>query len=131
MVISLLFVHSVYIRHLLISEGEVEQIKVGPYVVRVFRSRDNDVTVLDMPSEDYLGVGFAVFFSQLRKERLLYERFVAVAEWIPCLYHYIVTLQELLQLLFLRVRMDLGLEDGRLYLTYIEDLLYLIFVEVG
>lgn len=35
MVISLLFVHSVYIRHLLISEGEVEQIEVGPYVVRV------------------------------------------------------------------------------------------------
>ena len=61
-VVAFFPVHRGDLCHLLIGEGEIEQIQVVLNMGRVLGAGDHDVAALDMPAQDDLGVRFAVFF---------------------------------------------------------------------
>ena len=112
MVVALLLVHRRDLLHLFTRQREIEEVEVVLDVGGVLGTGDNDVARLDVPAEDDLGIGLAVFLAQLSKQRLLDQRLVAVAQRVPGLDDNALFIQEGFQFLFLGVGMDLGLEDG-------------------
>ena len=78
-------------------------------MVRVLGAGDDNVTALDVPAEDDLRCGLAVFLAKLGKQRLLKQRLVAVAQRIPRLRHDAALLQEGFQFRLLMIGVQLGL----------------------
>ena len=58
------------LRHFLIRQGKIKEVKVGLDMVGVLGSGDDDVAALDVPAEDDLGIGLAVFLAQCSQLRL-------------------------------------------------------------
>ena len=105
--------------------------KLSPDVGGIFGAGDNDVAVLDVPAQDDLGIGLAVFPAQLREQGLFQQGLVAVSQGIPGLDKDVLLAEELFELLFLEIRMHLRLEYGRLYLAQIQNFPNLFLIEVG
>ena len=70
----------------------------------------DDVSVLNMPPQDDLRIGFSVLFTQLGKQGLFYQCLVAVAQGVPCLNNDSFLFQELFQLFLLGVGMNFRLQ---------------------
>ena len=98
---------------------------------RVLGTGDHNVAALDVPAQDDLGIALAVFLCQLREQRLLPQRLVAVSQGIPRLDNDAFLIQKFLQFLFLRIGMHFCLKNCGFYFADVQDLLNLLFVEVG
>lgn len=66
-VVAFVFVEFRYPRHFVFREREVEYVEIAPDVLGIFGPRDDDVSRLDVPAQDYLRVGLAVFRRQVGK----------------------------------------------------------------
>ena len=78
-------------------------------MVGVLGAGDDNVAALNVPAENDLGRGLAVFLAKFCEQRLLQQRLVTVAQRIPCLRHDTVLLQEGFQLRLLMIGVQLGL----------------------
>lgn len=78
-------------------------------MLRIFRAGNDNVAGLDVPAQDDLRCGLAVFLAKLGEQRLLKQRLVAVAQRIPCLRHDAVFLQKGFQFRLLMIGVQLGL----------------------
>ena len=99
-------------------------------MIGIFRPRNDDVAALNMPAQNNLGVGFAVFFAELGKKRFFDKRLIAVTERIPRLNYYALLGKKAFQLFFLGLGMNLGLQNRGINLAYAKNLLNLLFIEV-
>lgn len=98
---------------------------------RIFRAGDNYIAALNMPAQDDLCAALPIFPGQFGKQRLLLKRLIAMSQGVLCLDYDSLFIQEPFQFFFLRVRVRLRLQDGRLNLTDAQNFLDLLLIEVG
>ena len=100
--------------HLRVCQFKVENIKVLGNVRLIAGTGDGDITSLQVPAEDDLGVGLAVLLGKLGEYRLIQQPRVTVAQGIPRLQHGPAGGHPLLQSLLLEVGVQLHLENSGL-----------------
>ena len=69
--------------HFLCGQRKVEDVKVIPDMLRICGFREDHISRLNVPAENDLHIGLAVFLCKLGKNRLIYQPFVAVTDGIP------------------------------------------------
>ena len=62
------FVEGIDLGHVLVGQREIEQVDVLSDVRRRLRSRNDDVSLLDVPTQQYLGGGLAVLLGEFLDE---------------------------------------------------------------
>ena len=124
-------VEGVDLGHVLVGQRKVEQVDVLSDVRWRLRARDHDVSLLDMPAQQHLGGGLAVFLGEFLDEGLGHDRVVAApAQRVPRLQRDVVLRQERLELGLREVGVALDLVDRGDNLALVEDALRLGHVEV-
>ena len=117
--------------HVLIGQGEVEEIKVLSNVGGSLRTRDHDVPLLDVPAQDDLSGRLAILVSQILDQGFGHDRVVAAsAQRVPRLQRDVVLPQERLEFGLREVGVALDLVDGGDDLALVEDSLRLGDIEV-
>ena len=111
------------------GEFEVEDGEVFGLAFRVAGAWDGDAALLQVPAQDYLGGGFAVFFADAG-QRWVGEEFAAAAEWRVGGVEHVVFGVEVLDFGLRAVRVDGNLVDlwGE---AGVEDPLEVVWFEVG
>lgn len=117
--------------HVLVGQREIEQVDVLSDVRWRLRARDHDVSLLDVPAQQYLGGGLAVLLGEALDEGLGHDRVVAAsAQRVPRLQRDVVLREEFLERRLREVGVALDLVDRGDNLTLVEDALRLGHVEV-
>ena len=70
--------------HIFIAQCEIKNIKIVTDMIGILGTGNHNVSALDMPAENDLRVGLAVFCRKLSKYRLVYQILVTVSQRIPC-----------------------------------------------
>lgn len=124
-------VEGIDLGHVLVGQRKVEQVDVLSDVRRRLRSWDHDVSLLDVPTQQYLGGGFAVLLGEALDEGLGHDRVIAAsAQRVPRLQRDVVLREERLELGLREVGVALDLVDRGDNLALVEDALRLGNVEV-
>ena len=71
--------------HFICSQFKVEYFKILLHVLRIGRSRKDNISFLDMPAENDLHVALAVFLSKLCKYAFVNKPLVAMTDRVPAL----------------------------------------------
>lgn len=77
------FVHGSDFLHFLCGQGEIKQPKVCLDMLWTLGAGDHNIAILHMPAENDLRGGLPIFLPQLRKQRLLQQSLVTMAQRIP------------------------------------------------
>lgn len=88
------------LRHFIPGQHIIKQVEIGLDVIWVFGSRNDNVSVLDMPAKNDLRRGLTVPFSQFRKQRFFQQRLVSVTQRIPRLRNDTVFLTPLFKVTY-------------------------------
>lgn len=124
-------VEGIDLGHVLVGQRKVEQVDVLSNVRRRLRARDHDVSLLDVPTQQYLGGGLATLLGDFLDEGLGHDRVIAAsAQRVPRLQRDVVLREERLELGLREVGVALDLVDCGDDLALVEDALRLGNVEV-
>ena len=81
---------------------------------RISGFRENHIAHLNVPAENDLHIGLAVFLRKLGKYRLIYQPFIAMTYRIPRFYDRAVWRKALFQIVLLIIWVALDLQRGGL-----------------
>ena len=124
-------VEGIDLGHVLVGQREIEQVDVLSDVRRRLRSRNDDVSLLNMPAQQYLGGGLTVLLGEALDDGLAHDRVVAApAERVPRLQRDVVIVEERLEFHLREVGVALDLVDRGDDFALVEDALRLGNVEV-
>ena len=124
-------VEGIDLSHVLVRQREIEEVDVVRDVRGRLRTRDDDVSLLDVPAQQHLGGGLAVLLGEGLDEGFGHDRVVAApAQREPRLQRDVVLPQERLELGLREVGVALDLVDRGDNLALVEDALRLGHVEV-
>ena len=117
--------------HFISGQLKVENIEVFLHMPRIRCSGEDDRTLLNMPAENDLHIGLAVFLSQFREYSFTDKTLIAVTDRIPALDDSPVSLDTLFQSVLLIVRVALDLQNGGLDRCRFADLLKAFALKVA
>ena len=124
-------VEGIDLSHVLVRQREIEEVDVVRDVRGRLRTRDDDVPLLDVPTQQHLGGGLAVLLGDALDDGFGHDRIVAAsAQRVPRLQCDVVLREEHLELRLREVGVALDLVDGGDDLALVEDALRLGHVEV-
>ena len=75
-VVAYILVEGGDLRHFIIGQGKIKEVKVGLDMLGILGAGDDDVAALNVPAENDLGRGLAVLLAKLSKQRFLKQRLV-------------------------------------------------------
>ena len=113
MIVAPVFIEFCDRLHLVIGQGEVEDIEIILDVIDVLAAGDHDKAHLRMPAQNDLSGCFAVLFAELSKDGLFQQALVAVTEGIPAHQLNAVLIKRFAQFLLRKIRMRFHLDELR------------------
>ena len=121
--IALVLVQLAYFRHFFARQSKVEDVYVLRQMLWVCGLGEDNIPFLDMPPQDDLCAGLAIFLSQAVKKRLVQKSDIAVSQWIPAFDDRSIWGDAAFQGFLLIVGMAFHLKGGGLYLCRVQHFL--------
>lgn len=121
--IALVFVWFTDFRHFFMGKGKAEDVDVLRHVFRIGGLRENYVAFLNVPAQNDLRIGLAVFLPQAGEKRFVQQSGIAMSQGIPAFDDRAVRSDAALQFLLLVIRMAFHLQGYRLYLRHVKHFL--------